>query len=325
MAIPEGRGVHVDQYLTNVILNYRPRDFIAEDIFPVVAVPKQSDAYLQWTQADLFRRPNTRRSPATEANLVHVDASSAKFFCENYALADKVTLEDRENADPLFVRTLEEGKVMRLRDFLLLDAEVRIADQITSASNVGSAVAVASAWNDYANADPLSDIWTVIDNVRIATGYRPSRVLFSQVGWDGFSRNDKVISKVNPSGGVLGGGPTATPVQAAALLQVDQVLVGAAAYNTAGEGIPQSLSDVWGENVVVYYAPPRPSMEVPSAGYTFRWQRPAIPDMAVERHPYDSRRKAQFFEVGVYQDEVISGKPLINLIQAVNSSTTGGI
>ena len=211
MAIPEGRGVHVDQYLTNVILNYRPRDFIAEDVFPVVAVPKQSDAYLQWTQADLFRRPNTRRSPATEANLVHVDASSAKFFCENYALADKVTLEDRENADPLFVRTLEEGKVMRLRDFLLLDAEVRIADQITNASNVGSAVAVASAWNDYANADPLSDIWTVIDNVRIATGYRPSRVLFSQVGWDGFSRNDKVISKVNPSGGVLGGGPTATP------------------------------------------------------------------------------------------------------------------
>ena len=47
--------------------------------------------------------------------------------------------------------------------------------------------------------------------------------------------------------------------------------------------------------------------------------------MAVERHPYDSRGKAQFFEVGVYQDEVITGIPLINLIQAVNSSTTGGI
>ena len=318
----EGRGVHVDQYLTQIALNYKPKGFIAEEIFPVVPVAKKSDSFIQWNQGDLFRHWETKRAPGTRAPLMRVEASSAQYFCQNYALRNPVTDEDRAGADAIFIRHLEEGRPMQLLDAIRIDSEVRIANKLRTAANVGASVVVASAWSDHTVADPLTDMWTVIENIRLATGYRPNRAVFSQVAWNEFSRNDAVISKVNATG-VSGGDLPATREQAERLLELERVLVGAAAYNTANEAKPMSLTDVWGDDVLVYYAPARPSIQEPSAGYTFRWRSPELlagGDMAVFRHPYDSREGAQDIEVRLYQTEDIVAPPLINSIKGINSS-----
>ena len=128
----QGHAVHIDHHLSNVAINYRPAGFIADEIFPVVPVPKQSDTYVIYEQADLFRRENTKRSRGAEANKIHARVSSASFYCENFALKADVTVEDRANADPVFVRQFEEGRVMRLQDALFLDWEIRVANQVTS-------------------------------------------------------------------------------------------------------------------------------------------------------------------------------------------------
>ena len=61
--------------------------------------------------------------------------------------------------------------------------------------------------------------------------------------------------------------------------------------------------------------------ERPSFGYRFRWVQPGLPNLQVERHPYDSKKKAQDIEVGYYQDEVITGDEYGFLITNVTSST----
>jgi hypothetical protein len=109
--------------------------------------------------------------------------------------------------------------------------------------------------------------------------------------------------------------------QVAELLEVDQVHVGGAYYNAGQEGVSESLSTIWGDNVLIYHAPANPSKEMPSFGYNFRWAAAGLPNMQVERHPYDSRRKAEDVEVGYYQDEKITGSTYGFLIRAVNSST----
>ena len=75
----QGRAAHIDHHLSNVAINYRPAGFIADRIFPVVPVPKQSDTYVIFEQADLFRRENTARSRGAEANKTHTRVSSAGF------------------------------------------------------------------------------------------------------------------------------------------------------------------------------------------------------------------------------------------------------
>lgn len=315
----QGRAVHIDHHLSNVAINYRPAGFIADRIFPVVPVPKQSDTYVIFEQADLFRKENTRRSRGGEANKIHSRVSSAGYYCNNYALKADVTLEDRANADPIFVQQFEEGRINRVQDALFLDWEVRAANQLTDPSNVGSSTAVASAWDDYTNADPLGDLWTAVDNVELATGFRPNRVLFSGTAWRHFRRNATVIDKsTNPH--ITGGGLYPSTRQMEDLLEM-KVLVGNAWQNTAEEAMPLNLSQIWGDHVVVYYAPDRPTIETPSFGYFFRWAAAGLPNMQVERHPYDSRRHCDEVEIGYYQDEVITSKPLGFLISNVTSST----
>jgi hypothetical protein len=315
----QGRAAHIDHHLSNVAINYRPAGFIAGDIFPVVPVPKQSDTYVIFEQADLFRHENTRRSRGGEANKIHSRVSSAGYYCNNFALKADVTLEDRANADPVFVQQFEEGRVHRVQDALFLDWEIRAAAQVTDPANVGSSSAVGSAWSDYANADPLGDIWTAIDNVELATGYRPNRILFSGTAWRHFRRNTAVIDKAtNPH--LTGGGLYPSARQVEDLLELS-VLVGNAWHNSAGEGLPLDLTQIWQDHVLVYYAPEQPSIETPSFGYYFRWAAPGLPNMQVERHPYDSRRHCDEVEIGYYQDELITAKPLGFLVSNVTSSS----
>jgi hypothetical protein len=314
----QGRAAHIDHHLSNVAINYRPAGFIADRIFPVVPVPKQSDTYVIFEQADLFRRENTARARGAEANKTHFRVSSAGFFCENFALKADVTIEDRANADPVFVRSFEEGRVMRLQDALFLDWEIRAASLITSGSNVGSYSAVHSAWTDHDNSDPLRDIWSAVDNVEIATGYRPNRVLFSGAAWRNFRRHTDVIDKATQPV-ISGTGHYPSVAQVEELLEMS-VLVGNAWYNQGAEGQAINLRQVWNDHAIVYYAPDQPSMESPSFGYCFRWSGPDIPNMQVERHPYDSRRHCSEVEIGYYQDEVITAKPLGYLIANVTSS-----
>lgn len=316
----QGRGIHVDKHLSNVAINYRPSGFVADQVFPTVQVQKQSDMILTYNQGDLWRRENTKRSRGTAANKVSFQVSSTSYYAENYALAAGVSIEDRANADQGLIRAVEQGRVNRLLDSLMLDWEVRVATQATNTSNVGTSAAVGSAWTDLTNSDPLSDIRAMYDNVESITGYTPNKILFSGDSWKYFSRNSTVIDKVNPSGNT-GGGLDASQQQAASLLGVDQVLVANAFYNTAEEGIAQSLSRVWGDHVLVYYAPSAPSVEVPSFGYSLRWNAPSLPNMQVERLPFDPVTKEDLIQVGYYQAEKITAATLGALVTNVTSST----
>lgn len=313
--------LHIDAALSEVAIGYRPEGFIADMIFPIVPVQKQSDLYVIWSREDRLRRHDTKRAPATEAKRIYEEVSSATYFAKNYALKSSIPIEDFKNADPIFLDNLSTGKTELVLDGLMLDWEVRVADQVTSGSNVGSYAAVGSEW-DGSGADPLSDLNIVIDNVHFSTGVRPNNITFGLQAWKSFRRNTTVRDLIF---GVNNGGGYPNVSQVANLLEVDKVHIGGAFQNTANEGLAESLSAIWDDHVLVYYAPPSPSKERPSFAYTFRWRQPGLPDMQVERHPYNSIIKAQDLEVGYYQQEKITGPDYAFLLTNVTSSTGGGI
>lgn len=311
--------LHIDAALSEMALGYRPEGFIADMITPTVRVGKQSDLYVIFSRADRLRRQDTKRAPGTRAHRVTEDVSSATYFCNNYALSAAVTIEDKENADPIYVDELLNGKTEYLLDHLYLDWEIRVANQVTSGSNVGSYSAVASAWNvPEGDGNPVGDLNTAIDNVHYASTLMPNRVVFGVEAWKSFRRHKNVRNLI--FGNNNGGGYPNTR-QVAELLDIPNVYVGGAFQNTGGEGLDESLSTIWGDSVLVYYAPENPVKDRPSFAYNFRWTKPAIPQLQVERHPYDSRTKSEDLEVGYYQDEKITGPEYGFLILACNSST----
>lgn len=296
-----GRDLYLDVPLSNVVIGYRPENLIADMIFPIINVPKQSGSIIEFSQGDALRRDDTKRAPGTLAKRVTRSVSSIMYYCNNYALADGVTIEDRANAEPIYAQRMFNGMATNLVDKLALDWELRVALQVNSTSNVGSSAAVSSVWTG-SGADPLADVNTAIDNVLYSTGHRPNRVVMGIKAWNAFRRHSTVRNLLY---GTNNGGGYANAADVAKLLEVDQVFVGGAFYNTAEENITKSLSTVWANNCLVYYANPNPQQERPSFAYTHRWAAPGIPNMQVERHPYDSRRKTDDIEVGYYQDEKV--------------------
>lgn len=308
--------LHIDNLLSEMALGYRPEGFIADMILPTVNVAKQSDLYAIFSREDALRRQETKRAPGTEAKLITRDVSSDTYFANNYALKKAVTIEDRANADPIYVSGLHQAGAEYILDHLMLDWDIRVATQVTNTSNVGSSSAVSSAWDGAG--DPLGDLNQALDNVYYSNGKRPTDVAMGVQAWRSFRRDTTVRNLIF---GVDNGGGYPNTQQVANLLDIDRVHIGGAFQNTGGEGLTESISGIWNDNVLVYYRPPSPNLETPSFGYNFRWSAPGLPNMQVERHPYNSKTKSEEVEVGYYQDERITQSTYGFLLTAVNSST----
>ena len=314
-----GRDLHYDQLLTNMALGYRPRGMIADMIFPTVPVMKQSDHYSIFSRADALSIEDTKRSPDTEANKIERDVSSDTYYAENYALKMAVTIEDRANADPVMVQKLINGRAQFILDKLSLDWENRVAAQVTNTANVGSSAAVGSSWTDEDNSNPVTDIWTGFDNVEDATGYRPNSLLLSGIAYRNLRRSAELNNQIL---GNNNGNRNITRQMIQDFFEVERLIIGDAFKNTANEAQAESLERVWGDHALVYYAPMgSPSMDDPSFGYSYRWSAPGLPNLQVERHPFDSRKKSEEVEAGYYQDEKITGSDYSFLITNVTSST----
>lgn len=314
-----GRALHIDKALSNMALGYRPEGFIADMIFPTVRVGKQSDIYNDFSRADRLRIVDATRAPGAPAKRVTEQVGSGTYFARNYALARPVPIEDKANADPALLAELINGRTQYVLDLLALGWESRVATQVNNIANVGSSTAVTSAWNGAG--DVLGNLNAAIDNLVDANAIASPdniRVVFGADAWRSAKRDTTIRNLIL---GTNNGGGYPSITQMKELLGVGEIMVGGAFQNDGEENLAESLSKIWKDNVLIYYTPSAPSMDKPSYGYNFRWIVPGVPDMAVERHPYDSVTKSEDIEVGYYQDERITGQSYSYLLTAVNSST----
>lgn len=325
MGISTGRDLHIDQPLTQVALNYRPQGMIADMIAPIVLVTKETDLYPVFSQKEALAIEDTRRARGSAAHRITRSVSSEGYRAENYALAYDVPIEDRVNADAGYAFELEAGAARYLVDKLTLDWDNRVLQQVGSATNVSTGFLTGSSWTAASNpGDPISVIWKAKEQVQQTTAYEPNSILFGWKAWNYARRN------VNFRNFVLGtnnGGGAVTRVAAQEALEIDRLLVSKAFKNTANEAAAISLANTFpADAILVYYAPQAPSREVPSFMYSFRWQAPGLPAaLAVERHPYDSKRKVESIECGYYQDEKVTSAALGALILGVGSAQANGL
>lgn len=315
-----GRDVHIDKPLSNVAIAYEPKGFMSDQIAPIVPVGKQSDGYYVWSPADAFRRERSDRAPGTEANVITRSVTSDTYFARNYALKDRIPYEDIKNADDGYVFAERSSRARFIKSKLMLDMELRVANLVTSTSNVGSSSVVASAWTaTTGNADAIGDINNGINVVEDTTGYRPNKLIFGGYAWRTFRNNADVLSRFFGSAGPGSPARLVTKEMTANLFEVDQVLVSGGYYSTADEGQSASLSNIWFDSVLAAFIPLRPSKEEPSFMYSFRWN--AVKGFNMQAQVFDlPRAHSEEVELGYYQAEKITASTLGFLVTGVGSA-----
>ena len=272
------KDVHVNQAMTNVAIGYHPHGLIAEQIFPIIPVSKESDYYYVWNRDEAFRIENTLRADGAEANEVEFNVDKELYGAEEYALKTGVTDRQMENSDS--VLNLKISKQKRLQDKLLIDLEMRIATLLTTEANYATtnylALTGTMRFNDSGyvaaeTADPTYSVESRIDVGKEAIrkqcgGLEPNVIIIPSAVAKVVKKNKTVrdLIKYTHADLLVDGD---LPPQ----LWGMKVLIPKGTYATAVEGASsQTMGDIWGNNIIMLYVNPSPAIDAVSCGYIFR-------------------------------------------------------
>lgn len=316
--------LHIDQALTNVSVMYRNADFLAEQVFPLIPVDKQSNKFFTYGPDNLRNQQDARR-PGAMSNEIDWTLSASPYFCDGHALHRYIPDEERENADAAL--DLDTDTTIQLTDKIFLNREINLVNALLSALTPVD-LSASSGANQFDNsaADPVEYIDFQKETVATQIGMRPNIMLFSRPAWRGFRNNPTVLKHIFGFSSV-GTGQQINVMQAKELLEVDDILIGDSIQVTSGEGItPITSQYVWGQPgatngalAMLFYRPRTPGLRTVSLGYQFTWNTGRLGALVYkDRAP---KRHSDWIEVMRYYAMQIISAPAAVLFKNAISTT----
>lgn len=281
---PTVSDVHVNQPLTNISIAFMQdaSGFVADRVFQNIPVTKQSDRYYTYDRAYFFRNQMARRAPGTEsAGVGYKVDNTPSYYADIWALHHDIPDAVRANADSVLSPDMDATNLLSQQ--ALINREIQFTNNwfkpgvwTYDLTGVTSSGAYSSSqfiqWST-ANSTPIEDIRHFITAVASTTGFRPNILTLGRQVWDVLQDHAEIIDRVKY--GQTGNSQT-TPAKVtreavAALLELDEINVMDAIYETAAEGLTATYSFIGGKNALLTYRPRAPGLMVPAAGYTFSW------------------------------------------------------
>lgn len=266
MANPAKSDVYVDKIATAISIAYKNDSYIATEAFPVVPVKNSSGKYFVFEKGWL-RDEAKVRAPGAEYPEGDYELDTSTYTCKQKAYAKGVADEVRDEADdPL---APDRNAAEFVTEKLLLNVERAFASNYFATGKWTNEATLSgtSQWSDYTNSDPLGDIETGVATIAKATAMMPNTLILGFEGWRKIKHHPDMEDKykyTQKTGGNI------TPDLVAQAFELKRVLVSRAIYDTTAEGETPSTDWVMGKHALLLYVPPSPSIEVPSAGYTFQ-------------------------------------------------------
>lgn len=306
MPSPTGRDLHVDALLTNISIGYRNPDYIADQIFPIVPINKQSNIIPKYDQSHWFRDGAKLRAPGTKSTGGGwtVDKTD-KYFCDRFSFRSEISDDDRDNADEPF--NLDREATEFVTDKAQLRREIAFASDFFKTGVWGSDKVGGvdfTKWSDYAASSPLVDITDYKDAVEAFIGREPNTFVLGKQVWLKLKWHPDLVDTIK----YTQKGQVSIDLFAS-LAEMQKVLIGRTIYTTSPEGTVEAsvtYTRVWGKNAMMIYVPASPSLMTPAAGYTFIWRRVQNAIQYIKRMR-DEEREVDIFEVNSYFDQKVTG------------------
>lgn len=286
---------HVDTTLTNVSVMYRNAEFVADKVFLPLPVDKQSNKYFVYGLDNLRSSIDSRR-PGGLSRQINWSLSTAPYFADGHALHDWIPDESRENADAAL--DLDTDTTIALTDKLFLNREVALEAALVAAMSPTdlSGTGYANAW-DTVTIDPVLAIDKAKETVAKATGKKPNVMLMSRPVFRAVRNNPLVKARV--SGALQGVDRSLITVQQmAALLEVDELIIGDGINVTSKEGQTVTAGYIWNKDALLFYRPPSPGLRTIALGYQFTWNTGRMGSLVYRDR--SNKRHADWIEVMRY-------------------------
>lgn len=289
----------VDELLTEASSAYIPQDFICEQILPFVPVDRSSGLLAKYGTSHL-RIENSLVGGRGKARRVEtIVRSQSSYNLDGHALEGLVTEDDYENVMEPY--DAEKDETMGLTNILWLEKEKSLSDALSSTATITQNVTLSgsSQFNDYDNSDPISRFSTARKTVKDGCGFFPNTAIMSDYVRNKLRFHPQLLDALGFRQNRPGGLKDDEIAQA---LDVKNIYIGSAMYESAKEGQTTSLASVWASNIIFAQIPDGPARYQQSLGYRLgiRGQSPRQVFKWPEMNPPNStailvRDKYQFF------------------------------
>ncbi len=275
MPNPTPSDVHVNTPLTNLSVAYiqQATNFVADKVFPIVPVNKQSDRYFVYDRADWFRTEADERAPGAESagGGWRID-NTPTYYCRVYAVHKDIDDQVRANADaPIDMdRDATEWDTQQLllkREKVFVNSYFKTGVWGTDLTGVAASPTGNQflQW-DQASSTPIMDVEKQAIAMAEKTGYKPNVLVLGPRVLAALKEHPTILDRIKYTQRAM-----VTPDLLAGLFEVERVLVPFATENTAAEGAAATYSLFYGKSAMLCYAAPNPGLMKPSAGYIFAW------------------------------------------------------
>jgi hypothetical protein len=266
----QGQYFTPDIPLTNVSQAFfnDPTQFIAEQLAPMVSVPKKTFNIWFYGKDTLKQALDDTRTRFGETNQVQGNIQSKAFGpLRGHELKDGIDFDQDEMAEaPL---DFEIDITNLLSEKLAITKELAVHSLLSSTSTITNNVTLSGTnqWNNYASSAPLDDIRLGLDTQRLY-GLKPANTIaMSYETYSWLSRHPQLIESVKYAGVV-----SLTQEMMLKLLAqwgVQNLIVSSAVYDSAAEGLAASNAYIWGQDVILGYVTKTPGLRTVNGAYTF--------------------------------------------------------
>lgn len=296
--MPTPSEVHVDIPLSNLAIKYQNPAFVGEKILPVIPVKFESGKYYKFGKDDQ-RRVLSLRADKDTSKRASLTRTTETYSAQEYALHDLVSDREKRNADTQIKP--EKDAVNYITQRLLLDQEFRIRDAVND--GVTAQTIPNPKWN---GTSPTieDDVDVAKKSIRQNAGILPNRIMLPADVKDVVKKDSTVRNLLRYTVARMQGEVLVRDGDLPEVLWNMRTVIAGAIYNSANEGQDASISDIWGDNVLVYFYATGVSLQQLSLGYVMRVKQGAGLTIMTKRWR-DNPRDSNVFQVGIIEDEKI--------------------
>lgn len=276
MPQPDSRDLIIAGPLADVSIAYRNKSYIADKMFPLIDRVSPRAKIARYGKGAWFRDDAGIRGAGARAKRGGYTVEMVSLNTKEYAFAKEVTDEDRRFANTQGAPPLQpdQDALEFAADKIDLKKEVRVASLILGGTWCGVAGEdAAGGWAAGGGNTFLADVRARVETIRANTGMKPNRLMMDFGTYNSLKEETTVLSKIQYTERAV-----LTKELLAAILELDEVLIGEAIVNTAKEtkaGTEFTAANIWEKNAgkgmaFLCYCPPKPGLKTPSAGYQAR-------------------------------------------------------
>ena len=289
--MPFRNQLHVDRLLSNISVKYSNAEYIADKIFPILAVQNETDLYRVWVRD--FKNPTDYRRDGAESREYQFNVTTNAYRLRQHALKALVTDTQARNYD---IADLKADTVEFLTDAVLRRREIEVIDNfVTSTSwSLNVSIAAASAWTTNTSL-PIPIVDTAGTTILQNSGQIANFGVIGRTGWVNLKNHTTVADRVKYTSVEIG------EAIVAKLLGLGELLISKAVQDTGVEGVADSISSIWPDSMFVGYKPASPGPLKPSCGYLFQYNKPPV------KRWREEKRDGEMIEVNMeYSPEIVA-------------------